>query len=403
MASFTEDLRLEYHQQDTTFYCGAACTQMVLHEIGAGYLPQDGLYNDTHLHSVLDRAVNWKSGPDGVEWTMNHRKPGSFRRVFNLFERVTEESISRKIIWTIHKYQVGAIALIQGFKHWIVIRGYQATAAPTSTRDISYAIIGFYVNDPFPVTPHPNGNGPRIEHAHNDGCGTGGNRGIADQFVAYDQWQNEYMTGVTSGHWTGKYLAVCDPEPPPDNPGEKITFKTFTDGSKIIDKEVAGKYAMWGLEEYGLDKRPIFVDVGKIEPGEPVLVERLDRPGKFYYIVPIVNSEKKIYSLVSIDAKYGNFHESAFAADKDHPIVFNALDGTMIKKLLGSKLKLKKKIIEFNPDAITIHPHLVWMPCMESLSAYWPFHLIVIDKYPVYIRIDGKVFMGKLHDDIAGF
>ncbi len=34
----SQDLSVVYHQQDADYYCGAACAQMVLHEIGAGLL-----------------------------------------------------------------------------------------------------------------------------------------------------------------------------------------------------------------------------------------------------------------------------------------------------------------------------------------------------------------------------
>jgi len=34
--SVQEDLAVQYYQQDTDYYCGAACTQMVLTQISAG-------------------------------------------------------------------------------------------------------------------------------------------------------------------------------------------------------------------------------------------------------------------------------------------------------------------------------------------------------------------------------
>ena len=42
-----EDLAVQYHQQDTDYYCGGASAQMVLAQIGAGLLDQDDLYADT--------------------------------------------------------------------------------------------------------------------------------------------------------------------------------------------------------------------------------------------------------------------------------------------------------------------------------------------------------------------
>src|SRR3954453_3805568 len=124
----TQDLSVPYYQQETDYYCGAACAKMVIEEIGAGALDQDDLYNDNHSHSVLDVGVNWATGPDGLNWTMNARKPPppTFNNFFVLFSEASEDAISRKIAWTIHHYQVAPIALVYGWQHWIVVRGYQA-------------------------------------------------------------------------------------------------------------------------------------------------------------------------------------------------------------------------------------------------------------------------------------
>jgi hypothetical protein len=58
-----ESLAVGYHQQDTDYYCGAACAQMVLVSIGAGILDQVGLYADNHSHSTLTRASTGRPVP----------------------------------------------------------------------------------------------------------------------------------------------------------------------------------------------------------------------------------------------------------------------------------------------------------------------------------------------------
>jgi len=66
--SVSENLAVQMHQQDTDYYCGAACAQMVLETIGAGLLDQDDLYADNHSHSTL--APGWYTGQDGLQWTL---------------------------------------------------------------------------------------------------------------------------------------------------------------------------------------------------------------------------------------------------------------------------------------------------------------------------------------------
>ena len=45
-----EDLAVQYHQQDTDYYCGGASAQMVLAQIGAGWTVFTALHD-------MDRGV----------------------------------------------------------------------------------------------------------------------------------------------------------------------------------------------------------------------------------------------------------------------------------------------------------------------------------------------------------
>jgi len=78
-----KDLAVAYHQQDTDYYCGAACAQMVLDSIGAGLLDQDDLYADNHAYSTLE--AGWYTAPDGLQWTLNDRRPAGFGGWFALY------------------------------------------------------------------------------------------------------------------------------------------------------------------------------------------------------------------------------------------------------------------------------------------------------------------------------
>jgi hypothetical protein len=186
-----EDLPVQYHQQDTDYYCGAACAQTVLEQCGAGLLDQDDLYNDNHSHSTTE--PNWYTGPDGLTWTMNNRQSG---RYFVLDPLATEDAISRMVAWTIHHYQVAPIAMVYGWAHWITVRGYSASAAPNNSGDTSYTISSFDVNNPWPPTPSP---APPPPHSAGDPCGSGGARGVADEHLTYATWRDDYMTGIPAG------------------------------------------------------------------------------------------------------------------------------------------------------------------------------------------------------------
>ena len=293
-----EDLAVQYHQQDTSYYCGAACAQMVLQTIGAGVLDQDDLYADNHSHSVAESG--WATGPDGLNWTMNDRRPSSFHNSFVLFALSNEDAISRKICWTIHHYQVAPIALVYGWAHWIVIRGYEASAAPAGSSDTGYTIDGFFVNNPWPPTPAGAAEPP---HSGGDGCGAGGDRGVADEHITYATWQADYMTGVPRGHWSGQFVAVCDPEPPATTPGTQARPERQP-GARLITPAEANRVAAAGLKAHRLDKREGWKDLlVKTKPAAPLLVQRLDRRDSFYYLIPYQRGAGKATALAGVEAR----------------------------------------------------------------------------------------------------
>jgi hypothetical protein len=96
-----EELSVGYHQQDTNYYCGAACAQMILHSVGQSLLSQDDLYNDNHNHSVEPQY--WSTPPDGLQWTLNNLQSTKY---FALDSLSTEDAISRMLCWTIHFWKV---------------------------------------------------------------------------------------------------------------------------------------------------------------------------------------------------------------------------------------------------------------------------------------------------------
>jgi hypothetical protein len=391
----TVNLNVEYHQQDTRNYCGAACAQMVLNEIGAGILAQDDLYEDNHSHNSPEEQVdNWASGPTGLDWTMVNRKPDTFANTFALFHDADEETISRKIIWTIQHYSAAPIALVMGWDHWVVVTGYVASKAPTNGLDNSYAIGAFFVSNPWPPTPEDQKPPP---HTDGDQCGSGGHRGIPNEFISYETWQSDYMTGAPRGNWAGQHIAICDPEPAPKSPGKRASAKKLFDGENLIDKETAATLAMQHIEQVQAHAEKLYENGLKgVHAGSAVLNQRLDKLNDYYYIVPLLGNNDAILALMSIDARFGYLRQAAFARNHTKPLVFQPLGGEEIRsrllKLKRIELHGEKRILTIHPEAMCIYPALVWKPCKQSLSPYWPFHLITIGNHQLYLRVDGELF-----------
>lgn len=418
--AYQKGLQVPYHQQDTPFYCGSASAQMVLASVGAGILDQAVLYTDTHNHTVWDQnlynalgqKIEWATNPNGLTWTLNDRNGGHYYVEFVL---QNEDAASRKIAWTIEHYGVAPCALVMGARHWIVVRGMDLSKAPTSSTDVGYTINGFRINDPWPPVPSSTywnnpAQPPPPQHSAGDGCGVGPNRGVADQVIAYNTWQNTYMTAANyhaQGHWQGMFVTVCDPDPPPTLRGPSVKRIRRFDGSKIINTDQVSKLALEFVKKGEFIPRD---EVWKkalkgVKTAEPVLVQRLDRGDDFYYFVPLVSGEGRrgAVAALAFDARFGDFQLAASFPQPEASIVNVPTSEAVLKKVVNRDFELESYHgkIHIRNDVTIVLPQWVWKPCLESLSPLWPFKMIVSGAQTLYMRLDGQVFTA-LHDNILG-
>ena len=394
-----EHLNVPYHQQDTDVYCGAACAQMVLHTIGQPLLLQDGLYNDNHANTT--EASAWESPPDGLCWTLNNRQA---QKHFTLNFTDSEDPISRTICWAIHRYQCAPVALVFGGNHWVVVRGYSASAAPTASYDTSYAIASFDINNPWPPVPAPPGPPP---HMDDDVCGGGGTRGIADTNVSYSMWQSTYLTANTFGaKWLGKYVAVTDPDPPGEpGPPPRPEPPMPLGGQKILGASVVRDRLAGTLRGAGLLTHPTWSSVfSEVRTGEPMLVERLDRPNSDYWIVPTQDDRGQLRAAVGVDARTGQYQQTIALRDASASLFSFADARRATERVVGRQFELpgNRGRLLAQPQGLTVHPALVWRPCRESMSPFYPFRMIVLGEHRLYVRVfDGAVFT-TLRNDRGG-
>lgn len=381
---------------------------MVLDSLGGGLAGQDDLYIEARNHS--SEPGEWYTPPDGLTWTMNDRRPVGFNGHFSLYALDSEDALSRKLVWTIHHYQVAPIALVYGGYHWIVVRGFEISDEPKSSGDLSYHIKAFEVNNPWPPVPGfsdsalplPHRGPP--PHGVDDHCGSGNDRGIANEHISYRAWQSYFMTGNEWGNlWKGKYVAICDPDPPADRPGAVQPPVKRLKGNTILTPAKAVRYANAGLEIHKLQQRPGWRRALKnIVPSRPMLVQRLDRIDSYYYIVPFQRG-KRSTAAVAVDARFGDYHQTV-ALPKGETNLGSLNDKkAVIDKISGKRVRLEgaSGSIKVRKESFSLYPTLVWRPCLESLSPFWPFHMITVGSQTIFVRVDGKVF-SKLNTEIAG-
>lgn len=401
-----DPLDVPYHQQETNFFCGAAAAQMVLLSLGSlppGKLSQRFFYDQAHNYPTIDPKSHWATSPDGLTHTLETNKPASSTISFALSAADSADAISRKIVWSIHHHKLAAIALVQGDDHWLVVHGFDATADPQGPDDAGFAIRAFDVRDPVP--PSDELNLPPIPpHGVVDGCGSGAGRGQAPQHVTYVEWLDSYMTGVPSGFWQSKFLAVADTDNVPVRPGRIQLGPPTHDGKSIITPGAAAESARAGLRSFGLFDRKDWAGVlrGTV-PGDPVLVQRLDRLDRYYYIVPFVRGRTRATAFATVDATQGGYRQCA-GVSVPQLIAPRTTPTALLKRHVGQSYQLpgERGALFVRRTAATVYPLLVWKPCVESLSPYYPFHMIIIGDHRLYIRTDGRVFT-ELHDAGPGF
>lgn len=168
-------------------------------------------------------------------------------------------------------------------------------------------------------------------------------------------------------------------------------------GERIVDIEKIGDLAAADMDRHDLYNDKAFSSALKnAKPSRSVLVQRLDLPDSYYYMVPM-KSEKAVTAMVLADGMNGSLQGcTAFKAPLKRPFLSQeqALERVLDKTIdLGNKAGT----IKFREGTFSSHPVLVWKPCRESLSPYYPFHMFTSGDKHVYVGHNGRIFT-ELHD-----
>jgi hypothetical protein len=370
----------KYHTQDTSYYCGAACAMMVLAEIGVGYssLDQDNLYSSNNSHNA---QPGWYSDPEGLRFTMVDRKPGSFSNTFVVYRQPTEISGSQKLVYTLQHYGVSPVVLVYGCAHWIVVCGVQTDVNPATG---PYTIQGFWVNNPVHEDNEP--------HAAGDLCGSGSSHGIENQWVSYSTWQSTYFTGCNYDSSDGslQYLSVCDPDVPKLSLPRQIEPVRYFDGRSIIDARQVTSVLKRELERYGLTETKQTARVARGRFGRPLLVQRLDVEGQYYYLVPSL--EGNVIGYAQVDARFGSL-QSLYTLRRAAP-AFEVDPRKVEQRIVGARFDLPSEKGRYTlvKGKFKVDRHLVWRPCRQAYSPHLPFWRITAGPFTFYQRVDGPLF-----------
>ena len=203
------------------------------------------------------------------------------------------------------------------------------------------------------------------------------------------------MTGISWGHWSGTFVAVCDPEPPPTRrPERQEPHRARFDGEHLIEAARAAELSEQALAETGLsDRDPWRRVLDGTELGRPVLVQRLDHNDSFYWIVPRGRGGVTTV-VVNIDARYGEYLQ-ARALPQPEGTALLTLDPKEVDAYVFDRLHQlpgRSGQLLVRPGLACISDHWVWRPCTESLSPFYPFKMVNYGENRLYVRSDGRLF-----------
>lgn len=203
------------------------------------------------------------------------------------------------------------------------------------------------------------------------------------------------MTGIPGGYWSGRFVAVCDPEPPPErHPDTQENERPEYDGERLIEPQLAATLAQQSLERVGLTERDNWrLALDDTTDGDPVLVQRLDHSDSFYWIVPRVRAGAATV-VVNIDARFGQYLQ-ARALPEPQGTALLLLNRQEAEEIIYGRLhQLPGRLgeVRVRPGLACISDQWVWRPCRESLSPFYPFKLVSYGAHRLYVRSDGRVF-----------
>jgi hypothetical protein len=417
-ATITDKISFHIEFQVNDNSCGPACIIMVLSWFGVDIPDQVTLISEIESYHSIDDD-RWYASPDAIRSKLNKVKPKKYRGRFRIYAEKKQFNINARVVWSIFSFGTPCIVLT-GVGHWIVVYGYTPLhLTPRNASDNSLVISGFYIRDP--LRTHEQGH------------------------IPYSQWLREIKEQVRGGHWKHRFIAICDPDknkkmrkksgsekkdisekwttkntlpmrvrtvpfknqlndPMYGNmrpeilnkisPPIMIKTKNPVNNKPIINKKSAGEYAIWALHNEDF-YNPTMLQLIMKNPraARPFLVRQLDE-NDFFYLVPIVEDNGKIYAILSIDAEKEAYRRSTYSTNIEEPIEFRPLTRVGIKNILlkGHHSDLREI------GKMKIEETLVWKRCEQSFSPFLPFHQITIGRKIWYVRIDGKLFKRLLKD-----
>ncbi|HTD33948.1 MAG TPA: hypothetical protein VK665_09830 [Candidatus Elarobacter sp.] len=400
------DLDVKYHSQDQRCFCGPAVVQMVMAYLG---VPIQELDQEEIFGMILAADPCWNGGgipgssPAGIVaaleyyrqvWLPDPRPPFAATPL-----ATTSEVVGRVANALTAPNAAPPIVLMGGCDHWEVVTGFRSDDDPGAD---GAGILGFCINSPTLASSPPAP--PPPPHTDDDLCGTTTEYGkppeygTPPEYVSVQEFVNALVPCLKAPD--GRFIVVGDGSLQSSRPlraspralygGRSALRSLWSAGGGDRDEQLA-EAALAGFAAHDLvgggdsffSERPAGI-------ADPVLVKRLDRFDSYYILAAVVGDGGRRIGHTRIDMRSAQLL-GATAAEVSS--VGTGLTEIFIEDVfVSSRWNCAQPMEPVRPGTYTVHPTLVWQPCLESPSPYQPFRQINVPGGVLYQAVNGTIF-----------
>jgi Peptidase_C39 like family len=315
-------LNNSYVAQENNRYCGPATIQMILNNRPAPNtdpLPsQDAIKTrikaSNSAWNVYNPGDTYNSAdPDGIRGALNHFDNPP--RNYISYVQNTRDAANRKLAYNINTFNVPAAALLNGGLHWVNVRGFDSSAAPTAAG--AYDINGFYIRDPW-------------SGFSNDGNGLGKNRYLANNA---DGWHKYFVPSAAQweGPWDNKYCVVADPL----ETGDMDTVPDPSPSGPEISAAQAAARAVSELADLPALAAEYAFQFGAFDSDDALRLSWFDdEAGDADWLVPFYKTGGELSGAMLIDALTGDITQALWGELGDTPTI-TALQSQLLDEYAG--------------------------------------------------------------------
>lgn len=346
---FEKRLDVVRYEQKLSYYCGAACSKMVLDKYDI-YINQREAYNAIH-NTARFPIEKMYSDPDGISEYLNHKTPNSIDFVVDDYSTKDAEEIIQRIFYTLSYLEMPVITLVDSGNHWVVIDGVRYTETTEGKRDI----IGLYIKNPWFKTVSP------IYQS-------------ADEFI-----KNKLRPNKWGSKWANKLVIISDQATSPlvNLPVRELQFVMAGGGGQIVP-------AQGILEQHG------FIGATQIVGGGAAVysdIEVMDLDGNHNYTISPLDALRTdewkdfVYVAYSLSGKL--LEVASFSSVLDFP------DDDEVALLAKDR---------FNVSSIEIDPKYYYIESYFTSSRFDVYRKLVVDNDTFYLHRNGEFY-----EDPQGF